>query len=416
MGKVDRVILFKNAVETLGYFSEQIAQTLRQEGVEVFFVDCDQICESLASLPRFAKCGRTALITFNFIGISGEEVFLQENGAYVWELYEPGYLNLLVDHPLYYHKKIKMLSPGIRERMKLFCLDREHVAYVKRFYPDMEVHFLPTAGNVEIGMGRNGDFTVFLQSYRRRSYDLIFTANYVPFREMYQKIEAFETDYRIFYQEMLDDLILAPGQSLHRVMERHLLQELCVVSEEEMAGAFSNMVMIDLCIRAYFREKVLAELADSGVTVHLFGADWEKFRDNRGLCRHPENLIVNGRQISSAECVRAMRNAKLSLNVMPWFKDGAHDRVFTAMLQGCVSLTDDSRYLRAEFEDGKDLVFYSLEHIKRLPGLVFGLLEDEERAAEIAGRGYRKACVSHTWKQRTEKLMGYLIGFGCQKP
>ena len=413
MGKTDRIILFKNAVETLGYFSEQMSQTLQQKGMEIFFVDCDRICESLAVLPHFAERGGTAVITFNFIGISGEEVFLQENGAYVWELYEPVYFNLLVDHPLYYHKKMKMLSSDMRKRMKLFCLDREHVEYVKRFYPDMEVHFLPTAGNVEIMGGSAGhagclQSADFLQSYRRRSYDLVFTANYVPFWEIYQKIEAFEPDYRIFYREMLDDLISNPDQSLHRVLERHLLQELCVVSEEEMAGAFSNLVMIDLCIRAYFREKVLTELADAGVRVHLFGADWEKLRENRGLCKHPENLIANGRQIGSAECVRAMRNARMSLNVMPWFKDGAHDRVFTAMLQGCVSLTDDSRYLREEFEDGKDLVFYSLKQIGRLPGLVCSLLKDEERAARIAEQGAEKASVSHTWQERTEELVGYL--------
>ena len=46
---------------------------------------------------------------------------------------------------------------------------------------------------------------------------------------------------------------------------------------------------------------------------------------------------------------------------MPWFKDGTHDRVFTAMLQHTLSLTDDSRYLRENFTDKKELVFYSLE-------------------------------------------------------
>lgn len=414
MGKIDRIILFKNAVETLGYFSGQMAETLRQEGMETFFVDCDRICESLAALPRFAAYGKTAVITFNFIGISGEEVFLQENGISIWEAYEPLYFNLLVDHPLYYHKKIQMLSSGMRKRMKLFCLDREHVAYVRRFYPDMEVHFLPTAGNVELAWncddhaGGHIGRADFLQSYRRRNYDLVFTANYVPFGELYQKIGMLETDYRIFYHEMLEDLIVDPGQSVHRVMERHLLQELCVVSEAEMAGAFADMALVDLAVRACFREKILSKLADAGVMIHLFGADWEKFRENRSLCRHPQNIIANGRQISSAECVRVMRNAKLSLNIMPWFKDGAHDRVFTAMLQGCVSVTDDSRYLREEFEDGKDLVFYSLKNIERLPDVVCGLLEDEERAALIAERGYRKAAMRHTWKKRAEELAGYL--------
>ena len=52
-----------------------------------------------------------------------------------------------------------------------------------------------------------------------------------------------------------------------------------------------------------------------------------------------------------------MRDARIALNVMPWFKDGAHDRVFTAMLQGTAALTDDSRYLREECRDGENICF-----------------------------------------------------------
>ena len=73
---------------------------------------------------------------------------------------------------------------------------------------------------------------------------------------------------------------------------------------------------------------------------------------------------------------------------MPWFKDGAHDRIFTAMLQRTVCVTDDSRYLRGEFADGEGLVYFSLKEREHLPGLVKTLLRAghtwRERAAELA--------------------------------
>ena len=56
-----------------------------------------------------------------------------------------------------------------------------------------------------------------------------------------------------------------------------------------------------------------------------------------------------------------------------------HDRVFTAMLQHTLSLTDDSRYLRENFTDKKELVFYSLEKREELPELVKKLLEKPEK-------------------------------------
>lgn len=445
MRRIEKIVLIKNAVETLGYFSEQLAYELEQLGLSAFFVDYDTLYESLAALPHFAEKGKTALITFNFIGLSGEDVFLSD-GQYVWEQYEMEYLNILVDHPIYYHSRLASLSDEalwksgagaevkhadtalgrLSSRMKIFCIDREHVAYIRRFYPAVEVHFLPIAGNRELPVdssqsGQNlqtGKFALpgrNLQTgkciplpYQKRKYDLVFTANYVSFDEFYQKIEAMEPDYRQFYSDIIDDLLVHPAQSVDAVMERHINAELGKVSEREKRSAMAGMILVDLCARAYFRERILTELANGGCRVHLFGADWDRLRDNSNLCRHPENLILNRGQISSAECVRAMAEAKIALNVMPWFKDGAHDRVFTAMLQGAVALTDDSRYLREQFSDEKELVYYSLEKRGDLSGLAETLLEDEARREQIAGQGYQKAIREHTWKNRAEALIRYL--------
>ncbi|MEI3201212.1 MAG: hypothetical protein V8S21_04415 [Lachnospira eligens] len=56
--------------------------------------------------------------------------------------------------------------------------------------------------------------------------------------------------------------------------------------------------------------------------------------------------------------------AKISLNVMPWFKKGAHDRVFNTMLNGGVALTDTSLFYENTFADGENVLFYSLEDLR----------------------------------------------------
>ena len=391
MGTITKIILIKHAVETLGYFSEQLASALWQHGYDCYFIDYDRLYESLNGLDGFAVRGQSALITFNFIGLGDEEIFRDEAGRFVWDAYEMEYLNILVDHPFYYHARLVYPLP----RMKLFCVDREHVSYVERFYPQQSVSFLPLAGNGRLMFGAKEAVI----PYEQRAYDLVFTANYVPLAPLAQRISAQEPEYRIFYQGILDDLLSDPLQSMDQVFERHIKEELGYVSDGELCGAMAGMAVIDLYVRTYFRGEAVRTLAEWGLKVDVFGAGWEELS-----CKKPQNIVRHGGQVTSERCVEAVQNARISLNLMPWFKDGAHDRIFTAMLQQTVALTDDSRYLREQFADGRELKYFSLKETAALPEIVSALLRDTQVLEEMAVRGRKKALASHTWQQRALAL------------
>lgn len=405
MEEIRKIIFIKNAVETLGYFSEQIALELERNGYETCFIDYERMYESMDEMLHFLEREETALVTFNFIGLRGESVFQTESGRSIWQEENLPILNILVDHPLYYHSCLKEAG----ERMRVFCVDREHVGYVRRFYPGVKVEFLPLAGNELFVSQKDGEHGIHRthrvdvpepMSYGRRTVDLVFTANYVSMEMLEEKVKALDDDYRIFYRRITEDLIADPAQSVDAVMERHIRNELGAVPEEQLCAAMSGMIWIDLFVRSYFREKVVQTLADAGIIVRVFGADWEKIH-----CKKPQNVRTSGGKVNSAACVQAMRDARIALNVMPWFKDGAHDRVFTAMLQGTAVLTDDSRYLREECRDGENICFYSLRALQQLPDQVVSLLEDPVRMAELAERGYRMAAERHRWKNRAGLLM-----------
>lgn len=391
MGTITKIILIKHAVETLGYFSEQLASALWQRGYDCYFIDYDRLYESLNGLDGFAVRGQSALITFNFIGLGDEEIFRDEAGRFVWDAYEMEYLNILVDHPFYYHARLVYPLP----RMKLFCVDREHVSYVERFYPQQSVSFLPLAGNGRLTFGAKEAVI----PYEQRVYDLVFTANYVPLAPLAQKISMQEPEYRIFYQGILDDLLSDPLQSMDQVFERHIKEELGYVSDGELCGAMAGMAVIDLYVRTYFRGEAVRTLAECGLKVDVFGAGWEELS-----CKKPQNIVRHGGQVTSERCVEAVQNARLSLNLMPWFKDGAHDRIFTAMLQQTVALTDDSRYLREQFADGRELKYFSLKETAALPEIASALLRDTQVLEEMAVLGRKKALASHTWQQRALAL------------
>ena len=389
MAEIRKIIFIKNAVETLGYFSEQIARELERNGYETCFIDYERMYESMDVMLHFLDREETALVTFNFIGLRGEAVFQTESGRSIWQEENLPVLNILVDHPLYYHSCLKEAG----ERMRVFCVDREHVGYVRRFYPGLKVEFLPLAGNELLfshGDGEHGTHRVDVPEpvpYGRRTVDLVFTANYVSMEMLEEKVKALDDDYRIFYRRITEDLIADPAQSVDAVMERHIRNALGAVPEEQLCAAMSGMIWIDLFIRSYVREKVVQTLADAGIIVRVFGADWEKIH-----CKKPQNVRTSGGKVNSAACVQAMRDARIALNVMPWFKDGAHDRVFTAMLQG-------------ECRDGENICFYSLRALEQLPDQVVSLLEDPVRMAELAERGYRMAEKRHRWKNRAGLLM-----------
>lgn len=413
MGRITKILFIKNAVETLGYFSEQLALGLERLGYDIYFMDYDDLYESLNQLPRFVQKGRTALITFNFIGLGDEEIFRTETGHLLWEEYAIKYINVLVDHPLYFHTRL--LHP--LSDMTIFCVDKEHVTYLKRFYPGLHVKFLPLAGNVRLdrelclagggerrGVTAAGSRDVWNCAkntipYEKRRYDIVFTANYVPLGWLEEQLQGLEKAYQEFYWGIIEDLLAKPAQSVDVVLERHIREELGEALDGDIRGAMAGMVLVDLYVRTYMRGKIVRELAEAGIEIHVFGAGWEQL-----ACKMPQKLIQNGRQISSAACVDVIQNARISLNVQPWFKDGVHDRVFTAMLQQTVSLTDDSRYLRRTFTDGEDIVFFSLEGCSYLPDLVHMLLREEENAWQIAQNGYRKAVLRHTWQCRAAVL------------
>lgn len=412
MGTYERVILIKNAVETLGYFSEQIAQEMEKQGKEIYFIDYDRLEQTLVGLSHFLKKGRVAFITFNYIGLSGENIFFTERGRSVWEAYEVRILNILVDHPMYYHSKLQKNYWN----MQLFCLDREHVAYVKRFYPHINVAFFPTAGNEMLGENfrqQEGEQTIHKVDCRReekavipfeeREWDIVFTGNYVPTSLFEKRLRAQGAEYEEFYRGMIDDLLERPWQSIDKVIEQHIIDELGEVSEADLCASLGNLIFIDQWVRSEVRSKVIRELIAQGLKIYLVGADWNQFSSSETRSLHYSTGMV-----TSFACVEAIQKAKISLNVMPWFRDGVHDRVFTAMLQKTVSVTDESRYLREVFKDGEDIVFYSLSELEKLPKQIEYLLNNPREMTKIAEKGYEIASKKHTWENRAKELMSYL--------
>ena len=269
--------------------------------------------------------------------------------------------------------------------------------YLKKYYPEVKNNlFLPLGGTT---LYPEGNYPCPAD----RPIPVLFTGNFTPKEQFEQYINRLGKEYADFYYGILEELLAKPSLPDDFVMEKHLKREFPDAAPEELRTTMSNMIFIDTYIRNHFREKVIQTLVDAKIPVHCVGHGWQLLP-----CKHPEYLTYEQNQLS-LPCLRRMTEAKISINVMPWFKDGAHDRVFNAMLNGSVAVTDHSSYLDEALTNHENVIFYDLAHLEELPDKTRHLLNSPEKQKALSDNGYRLAKESHTWLQRAKQLHNTLL-------
>ncbi|MDE6662357.1 MAG: glycosyltransferase [Lachnospiraceae bacterium] len=383
-----KIMLFEGDIETQGYFSIQLAEAFQKMGHQTFIFDLSKPWNSSQRFFRFYEKGNTVLVNFNFHGMSGEEIFLDENDRMMWDALNIPVYNIVVDHPMYYHHFLEKV-PKVYHHISI---DRNHEKYMERFFPDIKRGtFLPLAGTKLYP-----DKAYTPAEYRR--YDVTMVGNYTPPSHFEKYITRIDDEYTEFYYGMIDDLLAHPMKTVEEVAEEHIRREIPEVTHEELKMLMSKLIFIDLYVRFTTRGEAVRALADAGIKVNVFGGGWDKLE-----CKKPENLIV-GYTLDSVGCLKKLCQSKISLNVMPWFKDGAHDRIFNSMLNGALCLTDSSIYLDEILKDKENCRIYSTADIDALPDMVYGLLSDPSGLQQIIDKGYQLAESAHTWEHRAALL------------
>ena len=387
-----RIVMFEGGVETLAYFAHQMAAQFERMGYLVFFYDLRDEERSAKRLRKFIRPRETVLVTFNFQGLEKEAGVYRAGIGYIWDDYGIPCYNIAADHPYFYDDRLRELP----KKYHHISIDRRQQAYFKEFYPEYkEEGFLPLAGT---------ELAATAVSSGKR-YDVILTGNYTKLSFFEPYINWINDEYAAFYRGIIDDLLAHPPQTVEEVALAHCEREMGKEPNDELRIALHKMIFIDLYVRNYWRGLAVRTLVNAGITVHVVGKGWEEFED----VSSPGNLIVHP-QTDSLTCLRMLSESKISLNVMPWFKDGAHDRVFNSILNGAVCVTDTSKYLCEELSEGEGVCYFTLEEIGRLPEIVRELLADEARLHETVERGKKKVREEHTWAKRAETLAEWIEG------
>lgn len=407
---IKRIVMMEGGVETLSYFSHQMAQEFQMLGYAVFFYDLKQEESSAGKLRKFIRPRETVLVTFNFQGLEKEAGVYREGIGYLWDTYHIPCYNIAADHPYFYDDRLKDLP----EKYRHISIDRRQKAYFEEFYPEyVSRGFLPLAGTglrqgedeAKTGKaGAQGD-----AEQAAPCYDVILTGNYTKLSFFEPYINWINEEYAAFYRGIIDDLLEHPACTVEEVALAHCEREMGKEPNDQLRIALHKMIFIDLYVRNYWRGKAVRTLVNAGIPVHVVGKGWEELED----VRHPECLKLHP-QTDSVTCLEMLADAKVSLNVMPWFKDGAHDRVFNSILNGAVCVTDPSCYLEEELHEGEGVCYVALQDMDALPEKVKDLLQNDSGRNEIVRRGRAIVEQKHTWAQRAKTLAAWIAEDAAQ--
>ncbi|MCR4895645.1 MAG: hypothetical protein K5891_02600 [Lachnospiraceae bacterium] len=396
---MSRILIFRRGnfcYNSLNVFSQCLASSLEKLGYSVVFFDVHK--EGTIDLEEVSVVREydfDAAIAFN---AGGQHNTCLPDGRNLFDAYEIPFFNYIVDHPLAHHGNMTSTCSNYY----VICVDGEHKEYVDRHYPRVkEAFFLPLAG-----LGDDDYLIDSFEDYKRRPFQLGFTGSFDDFRVLDEEISGYPTLLQKIINAQIDILLsernLGIEQSLTLALDSMNLLKDTDISFEQYAVSTR---IVNRWIKAYIREEAIRYLAAGRVPIHIWGSGWEKMRDlpNDSLIVHPA--------VAYESLPEICQNTQICFNNMPWFKQGMHDRVPTAMLAGAMVLSDSSRYVdRLINEYGEVVCLYDISQLSELPGLVNDLIKSPEKCYEIATHGKNIATECFTWNDVARKFAQIVDG------
>lgn len=372
------------------YFSGQIAGELRRLGHHVSVFSTAE--HPLEDLEQFAGQSFDAVIDCNS---AAPRIMTDENGYFLDTIDAP-FFNLLLDHPLYHHDSLKCTLKNYHVR----CLDENHVAYVKKYYPHIQSTELWTAtGSSAADRSCAPDAPSdsglrarpFPAPIKDRGIPVLFCATYTDPEDVLGAIRALPEFIQEDLHRLIDALLSDPKLTIEDAVAM-LGDSLNVYLPEAMPLFVQSCFLADTYVRAHRRRALVTAAARAGLPLHLVGADWDK------LPLPADSPVSIHGSVPYTGIFALMADSRLTLNLMPEFKSGFHDRIFSAMLNGSVAVTDPSARLLREFTDGRELLFYDIMHMDEGCERMREALEKPRILQQIADAGLTAANERFTWK------------------
>jgi len=180
------------------------------------------------------------------------------------------------------------------------------------------------------------------------------------------------------------------------------------LKDEDFVGLCS---FVDRYIRGIDRLKLVQGVRDR--EVHIFG---ENFWESGTYLKHWSDYLAGMENVVIHEAVPfekifpILQRSRLCLNSTPFFKNGSHERIPTALAGWCSVLTSENQFVHDAFENDSGVHTYRFKHWDAINDQVESILADEEKRREEVKKGREIVHLSHTWDTRVEFLQEIISG------
>ncbi|MCR5416331.1 MAG: glycosyltransferase [Pseudobutyrivibrio sp.] len=364
------------------YFGDALGAALASLGHTVEYFRMGD--ESLDDLEKYVGKKYDALIDFN----SDLPRALMDDDTFFLDHVDAPFFDVLLDHPLYHHDSLKNKLSNFH----IVCLDDNHRKYIEKYYPHIKsITVTPMTG--ELAFGKD---TVDFNDYDNRKYDIMFSGTYTAPARLEASIKKLPDMIQNNIYELIDMMKDNTKLTIEDAVDILASNEIYDYINSDKPLHTQTFYLADAYVRCLNRKRLVESLDNCKHELHLFGSLWDELELKHATLHReiPFNLTFT-----------IFAKSKLSVNIMPNFKAGSHDRVFSSQLNGAVALTDSTTLLSREYTHGHDILFYDLDNMDTVSEMVDYYLDNPQMLKKIAQAGYEKSFQNHTWTNIAQLLI-----------
>ena len=359
-------------------FADALAEGFKEQRIEVHIYDAT-MKENKDYNLRLREKDYDMILSFNGMILGVQEQLIKNPNTLFW--------SFLVDHPYYHHWRLLTKC----NNHIVSCVDRKHVDYVKKYYPNVDkICYMPHGGNVP---------HMDSVPYENREYNVCFMGTFRDLKDYEERIESLQEPDRTIMISIANEMKAGSKETFEGLLDKELQKRGIQITQSQYTDFLNVVSFVDTYVRMYNRKVILDSLTSNGIIVDVFGNGWENYK-----CEHPEFIRIHG-NIPYDEVLRVMSNSKIIINILPLFRDGSHERVFTSMLCGGVCVSEINAYLSETFKHGEDIVFFDMQNLDTLCANIKELLNNTELGDSIAKKGKEKVNNEHLWKNRAYDIV-----------
>ena len=302
------------------------------------------------------------------------------------------YVTWLVDHPVLLNERLIMHRD--MDNLWIGCVDQTHVTYLKDVIDYHNVFYLPHFGGISDK----------IKKYKERNIEIFFPASYLDIEKFVNE----NTEWRTGAVKVISDLAINELKKNNEISvvqaTKNVLEQMGETVDKQLIAECMEVFgsYVDTYICRYYRACVVKSLLDEGLQITVAGSGWSDFKEKY---QYKDSLNILSDNMSYEEVLDCIGNSKIVLNVFPWFKNGSHERVTSALLNGAICLSDQNEYTKKYLKDESSAILYDRNNPQNIAKKIRYYLEHQDEAEEVAQNGKKVAMENMTVKNSVDKIL-----------